>query len=328
VDFMGRFTQALLKSAFIVVLVSCSTPPAATDTPTDSPLDSAVETADGTIVLADITEDPIERIEAFQPLADYLGANLGDYGIGVGEVRIAPDFDTLAMWIANGEVDLYFDSPYPAMILSDSTGAVPLLRRWKEGTAEYHSVIFTLQSSDVDTLDDLNGDLIAFEEPVSTSGYMLPLTYLIEAGLTVAEKEGLDAPVGADEVGFVFSGDDENTIQWVLSGQTTAGALDSGAFEELPESTREQLLVLAETETLPRHIVLSNPDMDAGMRDAIIELLLGLDKTDEGKAILATFEETTKFDELPGGAEVAIARMRELYNLTQNAPNERVREWL
>jgi phosphonate transport system substrate-binding protein len=308
------------RSVFVIIaaaLLIGACAPQSTPTPTPEP-PTPTATAEGVITVGDIGDDPSDVIEDFQPLADYLAANLGEFGFGVGEVRVAPDIETMTQWVESGDVDLYFDSPYPALLVSEGSGGEPILRRWKEGIEEYHSVIFALAESDLDSVEDLPGHVIAFDEPYSTSGYMLPLAYLVEAGLTAVEKPDTDAEVANDEVGYVFSGDDENAIQWVISGVVGAAVVDSGVFGEIPQETRDQLTVIAETEPLPRHMVIVSPTISEEVRNAIRDILIAMDESDEGQAVLLSFEETAQFDEFPGGAEQALTRMRELYELVQN----------
>lgn len=265
------------------------------------------------IVIGDISDEPTKKIEEYQPLADYLGAALNQ----VGEVKIAPDIETMAQWMASGEVDLYFDSPYPAMTVSDRSGARPILRRWKEGISEYHTVIFARQDSGLVSIDDLRGQLIAFETNFSTSGFMMPLAYLTQAGLHAVEKDDTTATVAADEVGYVFSQDDRNTIQWVISKKVAAAAAASSDFDAIPSETRDQLTILLETESLPRQVVLAAPDLPASQQAKIAATLVEMDETEEGKAVLTQFEATSQFDSFPEGASTAFARMRELYKLAQ-----------
>ncbi len=304
----------IMFTGILIFLASCRAEAA----PVAQPEPATTSAATGTIILADISDEPAKKIKLFQPLADYLAANLGDFDIGVGEVKIAPDMATMAQWMAEGEVDVYMDSLYPAMIISDQSGAQPILRRWKGGTAEYHTIFFTLADSELSSLADLQGQMMAFEEPFSTSGYMLPKAHLTEAGLNLVEKPDPNAAVAEGEVGYIFSEDDENTIQWVISRQVPAGAIDNQSFEVIPEETRAKLKILAETEALPRQVVIVRPGMAAAQLEAIKTLLMDLDETEEGQALLMGLKETAKFDEFPEGTDAALTRMCELYDLVQN----------
>lgn len=305
--------QKLLFGGLLVLFAACAPTPAPTAEPTE-----AVEGR--TLVLGEISEDPDETIRAFQPLANYLAANLTDYGVTSGEVRVAPDLDTMAMYMASGEVNITFDSLYPVLIISDATGAQPILRRWKDGVEEYTTIFFTASDSGVASLDDLRGRVIAFDTNFSTSGYMVPLAYLVEAGFSAVEVDSPDAEVADDQIGYVFSGDDDNTMQWVVSGRVAAGVTDNGNYSELPEDTRDTLTVIAETNPVPRHVVLVSPDLDVELVAAISAVLVAMDESEAGRAVLETFEETARFDDFPQGIEQGLAEMRAMYDLVQGQP--------
>ena len=84
------------------------------------------------LVFGDVdANDPARKFEWIKPFADHVAARLGELGFAIGDVRIAPDIPTMAAWLAAGEVDVYLDSLYPAMIVCERSGARPILRRWR-----------------------------------------------------------------------------------------------------------------------------------------------------------------------------------------------------
>jgi phosphonate transport system substrate-binding protein len=324
---MSYKTLSILVLAItLLILAACGAP---TPTPAPTAIPTQVATAAPTaaaalksIVLADIGDDPAKRTGEFQPLADYLAAGLKEFGIGEGRVKVAKDFDTMIKWLKEGEVDLYFDSPFPTFILAREAGAQPLLRRWRSGVFEYHSVIFTKADSSINSVEDLKGKMVAYDSPYSTSGFLLPTAYLLEKGLNPVEKPSPTASVAADEVGYVFSFADDNVIQWVISDKAGAGAVAHTNFEKLSPEKKAGLKVLARTENVPRQVVVVRAGLDPKLVEAIKSLLLKLDSTDQGKAILKKFQTTDKFDEFPGGVDTVFGHIRELYELTQRAKKE------
>lgn len=313
----------LIFSAIIIfLLAACTTSPA--ETPQEEIEEPASDESPGeegtVIVFGDITDDPGEVIEGTQPLADYVAARLGDYGITEGQVKIAASADEMAQMLENGEVDLYFDSVYPATLISDQTGAQPFLRRWRFGVEEYCAVIFASVESGITSVDELPGHMIALENPYSTSGFAMPAFYLTGEGLSLVGKESNGEPVEEDEVGFVFSYDDENTLQWVLSGLVAAGATDDYHWDvAFPDEVREQLVKLADTEGVPRQVAVARPDIDPELLEAVKQILLAAHEDEDGQAALEAFQ-TTRFDEFPEGIEAALDRMREMMEVVQGLP--------
>lgn len=301
----------LLGIATFVVGCTQATPTSTSAEPTATPVASGKS-----IVIGDVTNQPAKKITRYQPLADYLAANLAQQGIGVGEVKVAPDVQTMGEFLKAGEVDIYFDSPYPAMLVSNQSGAKPILRRWKGGDALYHTVMFAMKDSGIQTLQDLSGRIVAFDDVSSTSGFVLPFVHMKEAGLKLVEKASPTDEVAADEVGYVFSQDDQNNIQWVISGKVDAAAVDHQSYLDIPEESREAMTILAQTEDVARHVVLIRPGLSPEIEEAIKKIMVDMDETEEGKAVLEKFEETAQFDAFPTDQD--IDRMQQLYEQVQN----------
>ncbi len=84
--------------------------------------------------------------------------------------------------------------------------------------------------------------------------------------------------MGTDEIGFVFSYDDENTLQWVLSGLTDAGVTDDYNFDvAFPGEAREQPVELARTEYTPRQVAVIRSGLDEGLVQSIVQVLTALE---------------------------------------------------
>jgi phosphonate transport system substrate-binding protein len=293
---------------------------AVSEAPTDEATLAATTSAAGrTFVIADVGSTPTTSIKAFQPLADYLTVKLAPAGVTAVTIKVAPDFDTIAKWLKDGEVDLLFQTPYPAVLLENAVGAKTILRRWKNGDATYKTVIFAKADSGMKTIMDLKGKMLAVQDEFSTSAYMMPLAYIAEQGIKIATKATPDASVAADEIGYTNSHSDDNTLQWVVSGKTAAGAAEFRVYNSLPDDTRKQLIILGQTEELPRGVVMVQPNMDPQLQSLLSSVLVGMDQTDEGRAVLVKTQNTTHFDELPGGPDAALAETRRLTKVLQGA---------
>ncbi len=307
----------LLSIGLLIFLQACAAVAPTPTTPTINPTSSTASTK--TLVIGETGSSPSATISSFQPLADYLSANLSANGYSAGTVKVAPDLETMGKWLKSREIDIFFDSPYPAMVLVDSVGAKPILRRWKGGVAEYYAVLFARKDAHIESINDLKGKMLALEDPGSTSGYMLPKALLVAAGLKMVEKASPDASVAPDEVGYVFVNpdNDNDMIQWVLSGKTPAGVVNSIAFDDFSEEGKSSLMILTKTQSAARHLVLVRGDLEPAVSDAIKTVMLKMDSTADGQAVLKQFQKTAKFDEFPDGAAAALNQMRELYKLTQ-----------
>lgn len=264
------------------------------------------------IRIGSIAREPAEEIKKFLPLASYLAKQLQPDGINQGIVVVARDIPEMAVFVRDGKVDLYIDSPFPSLAVSRLSGSKFLLRRWKKGIGEYHTVIFARKESDIRRLEDLRGRIIALERPFSSSGYFLPKLVLAQAGLAPAAKREFTDPVGAGEVGYVFSGGDENTMVWVLRGKVAAGAMDNQNYLEEAKGSLDHLRVIHRTFSLPRQVVSYRGDLSARLVGRIKEILLQMDRSEGGKKALRDFELTTRFDEIPSGSMAPLLHAQDL----------------
>ena len=277
----------------------------------DAPL-APVNYAEGILTLGDIDPDePATRVRRLQPLADYLAQRLGSHGIGRGRVVIARNIEEMAEMMASGEVDLLFDSPFPVLAVNVAAGSKNFLLRHAKGDAEYWSVFITRKDSGLRKLSDLNGQVVVFQEPHSTSGFLLPAAMLIDQGFILQPTARSDSSVASTEVGCFFSGDEENTVELVFSGLAPAGVISNPDFRELPVQTRQQLLVIDRTESVPRQLVAVRPALDKDLANTLRNLLLAIDDADRARLAEqdAPYGWTWKFDSLSAPVAATLERL-------------------
>ena len=254
-----------------------------------------------TLNIGSIGSKPSKEIKRFMPLVKYLEKELKTEGIDKVKVVVANDISKMAALLKEGKVDLYIDSPFSAVAASHLSGSKLILRRWKKGVGEYHSVFFARKDSGIDSFDDLKGKIIGFEEPFSSSAYLLPKVVMIEKGFKLTAKKGIEATVDADEVGYIFSNDNENTMIWVLRGKLLAGVMDNQSYLKEAKGKLDSLKIIYETFSIPRHVVSTRKNLPTELVENIKKILIDMDKSESGRKSLHDFEKTAKFDELPDG---------------------------
>lgn len=256
-----------------------------------------------TITLGLVSEiDQKEIEEHFRDFVRYVARKLSSASDIEGKVIVAPTMLQLARLLEQKQVDFYMESSYPTYVINDVQGAAKLLlRRWKDGMAEYRSLIFTKKSGGIKRLEDLRGKTIVFEDPGSSSGYFLPKFFLLRNGFKFTEKSQVGPGPSAEQIGYMFGYSQEKLVDLVLTEQVAAGAFSDDDFNTLDERKREDITVLAHTETLPRHLLSIRKDLDPALAGRLEKILLSMDGDDEGRKILQKTDDTTKFDILPGG---------------------------
>jgi len=261
-----------------------------------------------------VSQKPQEAVEErFQDFVNYLAQRLSRTSESKGRIVVAPTAVQLTKLLEEKKVDFYMESPYPTYLVNRLGVARVLLRRWKGGVAEYKSIIFTRTDSGITRLEDLLGKIIVFEDPGSTSAYLLPKVLLINKGFMVAEKSSFEATVSPKEIGYLFAGSERNIVTWVLSKKAAAGAFSNDDLAKLDEKRKAEFFILAETKMFPRHLLSVRKDLDPVLVKRLQDILLSMHQDEQGRRILQKTDNTTQFDLLPGGEEGVRRQLMEVF---------------
>ncbi|MBY4893499.1 phosphonate ABC transporter substrate-binding protein [Rhodobacteraceae bacterium N5(2021)] len=105
-------------------------------------------------------------------------------------------------------------SGYAGIVLQDETAVEPLYTTMQiDGSLGYYSVMYVRADSDIESFEDMEGRTLAFADPNSTSGYLVPSYELAQE---IGPLEGYFGETG-------FGGGHEQAVVAVLQGQYDAG---------------------------------------------------------------------------------------------------------
>jgi phosphonate transport system substrate-binding protein len=229
-------------------------------------------------------ESPTELARKFAPLGKYLEGKLGM------KVEWTPvtDYAAAVETVVNRKIDLAWFGGFTFVQASvRSNGKViPLVQR--EEDERFRSVFITDAKSGIAKLEDLKGKTLSFGSASSTSGHLMPRSFLLAAKINP----------DADLKRVSFSGAHDATIAAVASGKVDAGALNISVWEKFVADKKvdtSQVKVFFTTPAYYDYNWTVHADMPADLRNKIRQAFLALDPaTPEGKEILG-LQRATRF---------------------------------
>jgi phosphonate transport system substrate-binding protein len=234
-------------------------------------------------------ESPTELARKAEPLVKYLEAKLGM------KVEYTPvtDYAAAVETLVNKKVDMAWFGGFTFVQANARSGgkAIPIVQR--EEDEKFRSVFITADPA-IKTLADLKGKDVSFGSQSSTSGHLMPRSFLLQAGVD-PEK---------DFRRVAFSGAHDATIAAVASGKVQAGALNISVWEKFVADKKVDTDKVKAFYTTPPYYDYNwtvHADMPAATREKLTAALLALSKDSaEGKAILE-LQRATRF--IPTKAE-------------------------
>ena len=228
-------------------------------------------------------ESPTELARKAAPLVKYLEKTLGM------KVEFTPvtDYAAAVEALANKQVDLAWYGGFTFVQASIRSGgkAIPLVQR--EEDEKFRSVFITSDPA-IKTLADLKGKNVSFGSASSTSGHLMPRSFLLQAGIDPDK----------DFKRVAFSGAHDATIAAVAAGKVEAGALNISVWEKFVADKKVDTSKVRVFFTTPPYFDYNwtvHADMPVATREKLIQAFLALNSsTPEGKEIL-DLQRATRF---------------------------------
>jgi phosphonate transport system substrate-binding protein len=234
-------------------------------------------------------ESPTELARKAEPLMKYLEGKIGM------KVEYTPvtDYAASVEALVNKKVDMAWFGGFTFVQAEVRSGGkvIPIVQRAED---EKFRSVFITSDPDIKTLADLKGKDVSFGSQSSTSGHLMPRSFLLQAGINPDK----------DFKRVAYSGAHDATIAAVASGKVQAGALNISVWDKFVADKKVDTSKVRVFYTTPPYYDYNwtvHADMPAPLREKLTQALLSLSPdTPEGKAIL-DLQRATRF--VPNKAE-------------------------
>ncbi len=234
-------------------------------------------------------ESPTELARKAAPLMKYLEARLGM------KVEFTPvtDYAAAVEALANRKVEMAWFGGFTFVQAQLRSGgkAIPIVQR--EEDEKFRSVFITGDPA-IKQLADLKGKDVSFGSQSSTSGHLMPRSFLLQAGLDPDK----------DFRRVAYSGAHDATIAAVAAGKVQAGALNISVWEKFVAEQRVDTTKVVAFYTTPPYYDYNwtvHADLPAALREKLTQALLSLSRDDPAGKEILELQRATRF--VPSKAE-------------------------
>lgn len=229
-------------------------------------------------------ENPSEMLRIYAPFAEYLAKTLGM------KVQFTPvvDYAATVEGLAARKLDLVWYGGFTSVQAVRRTNGTARRLVMREEDAQFKSVFVARPGSGIAGLADLKGRTFAFGSASSTSGHLMPRSFLLRSGVN-PEK---------DMKQVAFSGAHDATALWVESGKVDAGALNFLVWDKLVQQKKidpSKVAVFYTTPPYVDYVWTVRGDIDRGLQDRIAAAFLALDPAHPEHKRLLDLHRTRKY---------------------------------
>ena len=251
---------------------------------------SQAQSADHVLRVSAIPDEaPTELQRKFKPLGEYLEKKIGM------KVEFTPvtDYAASVEALINKKVDMVWFGGFTFVQAKDRSKnqVTPLVQRAED--EKFRSVFITTSKS-INKLEDLKGHTLSFGSESSTSGHLMPRSFLLAAKIDP----------DSDLKRIAFSGAHDATVAAVAGGKVDAGALNISVWEKLVAQKKVDPAVVRVFYTTPGFYDYNwsvRTDMSADLKKKITDAFLALDLKNPQDKVILELQGASKF--IPTKAE-------------------------
>ena len=256
-----------------------------------------------TIKMGVIPTDSNEDVKAvYEPVAEYLKK---ETGINV-EMYYANDYSAVIEAMKNDKIDMASFGAFSYILAADQTKIEPLVTQIGKATGDkfYTSLLITHKGSSIKSIKDLKGKTVAFADPASTSGNLVPRKWLLDNGID-ADKDLKEA---------IYSGGHDASALAVENGKVDAAFIAVNIYGDMKDKGMvNNTEIVGESENIPTQPIAVRSDVDSKTIEKLKNAFLEMDK--KAPEIMATFQEAKGFTTVDDKEYDGLRDLAKLLNL-------------
>ena len=221
-----------------------------------------------------------KQLERYEPLGEYLFRKTGTKIT----FMLLPRYGNIIDTFQSSGLDGAFFGSFTYTLAHAKVGVEVLARPVAlDNTSTYYGMIFVRKDSRIRTARDMKGKRFAFVDKATTAGYLLPLDYFHDHGIS-------DYDVYLKEA--YFTGTHEDAVFDVLNGKADIGAAKNTVFQRLANADpriMKELVILTRSPDVPENAIALRKDIDMSVRNRLKGSLLSMHLDPDGKQVLERF---------------------------------------
>lgn len=200
------------------------------------------------------------------PISQYLSIKTG---LNI-RFSTAKDIPTFERRLLEGVYDIAYMNPYHFTVFNQKPGYQAIA---KEQQKKIKGIIVVPKDSPIQKISELHGAILAFPAPAAFAASVLPAARFSELGIAITPK-------------YVSSHD--SVYLSVARGFFPAGGGVMRTFNNTPKEIKDKLKILWQTPGYTPHALAVHPRLKADTIANIQEAILNMNKTQQGKQLLAS----------------------------------------
>ncbi|HDR7793870.1 TPA: phosphonate ABC transporter substrate-binding protein [Bacillus luti] len=251
------------------------------------------------------TDDNADVSAMYKPVAEYLKK---ETGMNV-ELFLANDYTAVIEAMKNDKIDIARLGAFSYVLAADQTKVEPLVAEISKKTGDkfYTSLLIAQNDSSIKSIKDLKGKTVAFVDPASSSGNLVPRKWLLD--------NGIDPEKDLKEV--IYSGGHDASVLAVENKKVDAAFVAVNIYGDMKQKgMTKNTASIGESEKIPTQPIAARSDLDPQTIEKLRKAFIEMDKN--APEILKSFKEAKGFTSVEDKEFDGLRKLAKLLNLDLN----------